>query len=192
MTCRICLEEGDMIQPCDCRGTSAHVHEECLIKWLSMSGRSNCEICHYEYEFVEVEEDIRVCCPPWKFASAPDMSGTVISIGIIGHLVIMYSSTSWGNTTEDIFVYGNLLQGLMLILLHPKIHPREVIVYWKCCSSVCLLIASVVQKEWRFFTFEIVATFLLAVHTYAHLLTEYKQTVRYINIEHRSLNDETV
>ena len=192
MTCRICLEEGDLVQPCDCRGSTAHVHTECLIKWLATSGRTNCEICHYEYDFEEVEEEVKICCPPWSIASTPHAAAAVISIGLIGHLVIMYATTYWGTTTEDLFVYGNLLQGLMVLTLHPNIHPREVIVFWKCCSSICLLIASLVQNEWRFFTFEFVAMFLLAVHTYAHLITTQKQTVRYINIEDRSTNDETV
>ena len=32
--CRICLEEdGEMISPCQCTGTLAHVHEPCLRQW---------------------------------------------------------------------------------------------------------------------------------------------------------------
>lgn len=192
MTCRICLDEGDLIQPCNCTGTTAYVHEECLIKWLAVSNRTDCEICKFEYEFVEKEEEVTVYCPRWTFATSADATAAVISIGLIGHFVIMFFTSYWGTTTEDMFVYGNLLQGVMLVLLHPKIRPREVIVFWKCCSSMCLLFASVVQKEWRFLSFEIIATCILALHTYAHLIHEHKQMVRYINIEDRSLNDETV
>ena len=146
----------------------------------------------FEYEFVEKEEEVTVYCPRWIFATTADATAAVISIGLIGHFVIMFFTSYWGTTTEDMFVYGNLLQGVMLVLLHPKIRPREVIVFWKCCSSMCLLFASVVQKEWRFFSFEIIATCILALHTYAHLIHEHKQLVRYINIEDRSLNDGTV
>ena len=46
MTCRICLDEGDLISPCLCTGTAAYVHEECLLKWLNMSGRTDCEIAN--------------------------------------------------------------------------------------------------------------------------------------------------
>lgn len=192
MTCRICLEEGNLIQPCNCTGTTAYVHEECLIKWLVVSNRTDCEICKFEYEFVEKEEEVTVCCPRWTFATTADASAAVISIGLIGHFVIMFFTSYWGTTTEDMFVYGNLLQGIMLVLLHPQINPREVVVFWKCCSSMCLLLSSFVQHEWRFFSFEIIATCILVLHTYAHLRREHKQLVRYINIEDRSLNDETV
>lgn len=192
MTCRICLDEGDLIQPCNCTGTTAYVHEECLIKWLAISNRTDCEICKFEYEFEEKEEEVRVYCPRWTFASTMDAAAAVISIGLIGHFVIMFFTSYWGTTTEDMFVYGNVLQGIMLVLLYPKINPREVIVFWKCCSSMCLLLSSLVQHEWRFFSFEIAATCLLTVHTYAYLIHKHKQLVRYINIEDRSLNDETV
>ena len=136
MTCRICLEEGDLIQPCLCTGTTAHVHEECLIKWLAISNRTDCEICKYEYEFVEKEEEVTVCCPRWTFATSADATAAVISIGLIGHFVIMFFTSYWGTTT-DMFVYGNLLQGVMLVLLHPKIRPRgyrvlEVLFFYVC------------------------------------------------------------
>lgn len=192
MTCRICLEEGDLIQPCHCTGTTAHVHEECLLKWLAVSNRTNCEICHYEYEFVEVDEEVTVYCPRWTFATTTDATAAVIFIGLIGHFIIMFFTSYWGTTTEDMFFYGNLIQLIMLALIYPNIRPRETFVFWKCCSSMSLLFASVVQHEWKFFSFEIIITFIFALHTYAHLAIEHKQRVRYINIENRSVNDEAV
>lgn len=192
MTCRICLEEGDLIQPCNCMGTTAYVHEDCLVKWLSISNRTECEICRYKYEFIEVEEEVKVYCPKWKLASNQDTTAAVITIGMIGHFMIMFFSVFWGATTEDMFIYGNLMQALLLILMHPRIRPREVLVFWKCCSDMCLLYASIIQSEWKFFILESIATFLLALHTYIHLVSEHKQLVRYINIEDRSVNDEIV
>ena len=192
MTCRICLEDGDLIQPCLCAGTAAHVHEECLIKWLAISNRTDCEICKYEYDFVEIEEEVTDYCPRWTCSSDGDTSAAVISIGLIGHFVIMFFTSYWGTTAEDMFVYGNVLQGIMIVLMIQKIRPRVVIVFWKCCSSMCLLFAAVVQQEWKYFYFEIITTVLLGLHAYSHLVSEHKQVVRYINIEDRSLNDETV
>lgn len=192
MTCRICLEEGDLIQPCNCSGTAAYVHEECLIKWFRVSKRTDCEICKFEYEFVETEEKVTNYCPRWTFASDTNTTAAVISIGMMGHFVIMFFISYWGTNTQNMFIYGNLLQGIMLVLMHPKIRPREVIVFWKCCSSVCLYFASLVRSEWKFFCFEIISAFILGLHTYAHLVSEHKEVVRYINIEDRSLNDETL
>lgn len=191
MTCRICLEEGDLIQPCNCTGTTAYVHEECLLKWLTTSNRSDCEICKYEYEYIDVEEKVKGCCPRWAFA---DSEHTVLLVMMLGfaHFIVMFFMSYWDTTAENMFYYCNVTQGLLLCVLYPNIRPREVIVFWKCCSSMCLLFASIVQDEWNFFLFESLATLLLGLHTHVYLTSEYKQMVRYINIEDRSSNDEAV
>lgn len=49
MSCRICLdEEGPFIHPCACKGTSAYVHEACLVQW-AQNNRTRCEICRETY-----------------------------------------------------------------------------------------------------------------------------------------------
>ncbi len=197
MTCRICYDEDDienLLQPCHCSGTTAHVHNECLVKWLIVSNRTDCEICHFEYDVIEVEESTDVCCPPCSLSGSMDMSAAVITIGLIGHIVIMFFTTFWGTTTEDMFFYGNILQVFMMLILHPNIHHRQVIVFWKVCSTICLVMASVVQDEWRYLFFEGTATVILALHMYAHLVRGHKQLVRYINIHDQPVNDpvETV
>lgn len=191
MTCRICLEEGDLIQPCYCSGTTAYVHEKCLMKWLSTSNRSDCEICKYEYEYVDVEEEIKICCPRWTFTDSISIVPLVIILGF-AHFVIMFFISYWNTTTESMFFYGNVTQGILLCVLYPNIHPREVIVFWKCCSSMCLLFACVIHGGWKFFVLESAITVILCLHTHVHLISEYKQLVRYINIEDRSVNVETM
>ena len=54
--CRICLESddvGNLISPCNCRGSAQWVHTECLNVWRTSNtnGRSNrqCEICLFNY-----------------------------------------------------------------------------------------------------------------------------------------------
>jgi len=192
MTCRICYDEDEtenLLQPCNCSGSTAHVHNECLVKWLNVSNRTDCEICGYEYDVIELEERVEVCCPPYSLSDSIDMSAAVITIGLVGHIVIMFFTTFWGTTTEDMFFYGNLLQGFMMLILHPNIHHRQVIVFWKVCSTICLIMASIVQDEWRYLYFESTATVVLALHMYAHLVREHKQIVRYINIEDQSENE---
>ena len=52
--CRICLEENyDNKRYCDCKGSLASVHEECLISWLEYNHKLTgekilCEICKEE------------------------------------------------------------------------------------------------------------------------------------------------
>ncbi|TRY92703.1 hypothetical protein DNTS_032933 [Danionella cerebrum] len=50
--CRICHEggaAGDLLSPCQCAGSLAMVHRVCLEQWLSASGTTCCELCHFEY-----------------------------------------------------------------------------------------------------------------------------------------------
>ena len=123
MTCRICLEDGELIQPCDCRGSSAYVHEKCLIKWLQVSKRTDCEICHFQYDITEVEETRHVACPGCSFGDSNSANTVVFLVGILGHFVMMFfmSAQMFVSTTEDFFVYANLLQGFMLLFLHAKV-----------------------------------------------------------------------
>ena len=46
LTCRFCLEPvANPTYPCLCKGTTGGVHRSCLFRWMSTSGRTNCEIC---------------------------------------------------------------------------------------------------------------------------------------------------
>lgn len=59
--CRICLgttdnrlsQEGKLISPCLCKGTSRYIHLGCLQTWREMSPKKEssyrCDTCHYHY-----------------------------------------------------------------------------------------------------------------------------------------------
>jgi E3 ubiquitin-protein ligase DOA10 len=50
--CRICYETSDtskLIEPCACTGSVKHVHVQCLIKWILVSRKTNCELCGERY-----------------------------------------------------------------------------------------------------------------------------------------------
>ena len=60
--CRICLEseadgDGVLYRPCDCRGSMAWVHVECLSRWRRVSANPRsflyCDQCNYEYQLSE-------------------------------------------------------------------------------------------------------------------------------------------
>lgn len=47
--CRVCrdgVSEGPLFHPCACSGSIRWVHEACLDGWLSVTGRSKCELCN--------------------------------------------------------------------------------------------------------------------------------------------------
>lgn len=46
--CRICLDnvdEGDLIAPCKCSGSTKYAHESCMLKWFFKSSKKSCEVC---------------------------------------------------------------------------------------------------------------------------------------------------
>eukprot|EP00111_Clytia_hemisphaerica_P004076 TCONS_00011670-protein len=47
-TCRICLDnidQGDLIAPCKCSGSTKYAHESCMLKWFFKSSKKSCEVC---------------------------------------------------------------------------------------------------------------------------------------------------
>jgi hypothetical protein len=57
MSCRVCLEDessGKFVSPCKCKGDLANIHEKCLIRWIEVSERTECEICNQPYQKREV------------------------------------------------------------------------------------------------------------------------------------------
>lgn len=193
MTCRICLDDeklDDLIQPCNCN--TALVHKECLLQWLHVSGHIACEICTFEYDIVDVEETKHTWCPTCRFSENMEADVAVIVIGIIGHFFLMFSVAFWEETTlEDIFIYENFCQGMFILMLYKHINIREVLFFWKVCSSVCLYILSKIENDYQYFICELLITFLIGIYTYANLVRSAKQTVRYINIEDRQTNEHT-
>eukprot|EP00820_Chromera_velia_P028378 Cvel_11634.t1-p1 / transcript=Cvel_11634.t1 / gene=Cvel_11634 / organism=Chromera_velia_CCMP2878 / gene_product=E3 ubiquitin-protein ligase MARCH7, putative / transcript_product=E3 ubiquitin-protein ligase MARCH7, putative / location=Cvel_scaffold737:888-1744(-) / protein_length=58 / sequence_SO=supercontig / SO=protein_coding / is_pseudo=false len=48
--CRVCQDgDGELIVPCDCKGSVKYVHRQCLDKWRSSGvnpmSLTRCEIC---------------------------------------------------------------------------------------------------------------------------------------------------
>ena len=49
MQCRICFEDGDsrsLLSPCQCRGTSSHIHRTCLDQYIQYYPDRICRVCH--------------------------------------------------------------------------------------------------------------------------------------------------
>lgn len=51
MNCRFCFDnDGNMIAPCNCKGSSKWVHVGCFVKWILRSPNpQRCEICNKAY-----------------------------------------------------------------------------------------------------------------------------------------------
>ncbi|KAK4561260.1 hypothetical protein LTR86_004577 [Recurvomyces mirabilis] len=57
-TCRICRSEATptepLFHPCKCSGSIKHVHQECLMEWLSHSHKKHCELCKTPFRFTKL------------------------------------------------------------------------------------------------------------------------------------------
>jgi hypothetical protein len=68
MECRICLEDDSpetMIQPCQCRGTSAYVHQRCLERYFHFYPDGICRVCMFPIVYYERHVFSRVLYALW-------------------------------------------------------------------------------------------------------------------------------
>ncbi len=176
MTCRICLESGDLISPCLCTGTSAFVHEECLLKWLNISGRTDCEICKYNYETEEVEEYKCKPCPTWYCGGAYSLTWLVLFV--IGVPAFAFSGSF---TTGHTFFACNALLWLVLLLNKDEDHLMEQSVLWKIGLCMGEFIVAYYEGHWLYFEIDMT---LLGLQTFVvHMqlmINQSKQVVQYI------------
>lgn len=54
--CRICLEHvhSNLVKPCAC--THGNFHIDCFLKWVNISGKTHCEICLNEYDYIHIKK----------------------------------------------------------------------------------------------------------------------------------------
>ena len=77
--CRYCYDtDGDLISPCECKGSNKHVHLECLKKWQYSTLLS--QSTHPKYQ-TDIDEKCNVCLS--KFIVKPDSRHEMI-LGFTG------------------------------------------------------------------------------------------------------------
>jgi len=50
--CRYCFEGENvskLISPCDCKGSAAYIHKQCVTRWMIHSESKTCELCQVEF-----------------------------------------------------------------------------------------------------------------------------------------------
>jgi hypothetical protein len=64
MQCRLCWEEdGDLVSPCDCKGSAAFIHEDCILKEIDSRQSFLCSVCKGIYPFrYSISKEVRYKC----------------------------------------------------------------------------------------------------------------------------------
>ncbi|KAG9266548.1 E3 ubiquitin-protein ligase MARCHF3 [Astyanax mexicanus] len=115
--CRIChegLSAGDLLSPCECAGTLAMVHRVCLEHWLTASGTSHCELCHFEFALERLPK------PFTEWLATPSMQRRTLCGDVICFLFItpLASLSGWlcVQGALDLY-YSNGMEAFGLLML---------------------------------------------------------------------------
>lgn len=175
MTCRICLEEeGIMIQPCNCKGTAAHVHEECLGRWLSVSNLTKCEICNFEYavesRVEEVKCDYRPRC---ALADSAPTRRVVIAFGMLMCILTQMEGMAFPDMIHAAYVSTNIVIFMSALLSRcfcVDLNVLESVTYWKWCTFVGFLCLTFALGDVLYTKLEAATASALTIILYARLL----------------------
>jgi len=149
-SCRICFEPDNLIQPCNCTGTAAHVHKECLMKWLKVSKKQECEICRFQYIIIEKEPEKK-----YMFAGDAIMDNFVLICGFL--LFIPFAPIFYyiGLKAKDVYFSANLLWIICVVIAMGRVWMLRTASFWKLCSAIGMSIVSWNTGIWQMMFFDL-------------------------------------
>lgn len=140
MTCRICLEDCDEKTTCACIG---FVHAECQQKWMRISKRRDCEICHTPfYAYVEYNPTC-VSRHPHGLRCGDDADNALFTAIIFSLSVVYFTMLIFCKSWQMVFFIGaacRIISVLWLIPLRHEVYLENVWLWWQFsnCIMVCL------------------------------------------------------
>ena len=150
--CRICLEPGgEMLQPCDCSGSAANVHKDCLVKWLKISKRTSCEICLFEYLMVEKQPE-KECLG--FFSEEFEIEKMVIFTGFCCFIPICPFAYYTGLTVIDVYFTANVLWVISMLTVIQRVRIMPTLTFWKLCLTIGCIIVSFQSHYWDLVIFD--------------------------------------
>jgi E3 ubiquitin-protein ligase DOA10 len=153
--CRICFEPDDLIQPCNCSGSTANVHKKCLIKWLKVSQRRDCEICHYKYIIIVKEPK-----QEYFFAPTKNMDNLILCIGIFLMIPITPITYFLNLTLTDVYFTSNVIWVLATLCVLRRVFILQTVTFWKLCLTIGSVLVSWQNGFWEPVMFDLAITFL--------------------------------
>lgn len=136
--CRICFEEdGDMIIPCNCRGTSAYIHVNCYYNYIRHYPDRMCRVCH---QYMDYESPIErylfiifltILGTLWFLTEAP----IVIKILMLMAMTIVVAGYRFQPILNPSIVL--LMTGFIYMLSMHMRYQKESITFVIIISSIC-------------------------------------------------------
>lgn len=126
MACRICYEDGELISVCGCTGSAGLVHEECIKKWILISKRKNCEICHEPYT---IQFEIPIKISPLAFISCGMIMSALHAI-FLNHHIHLFPHDCGSVLTFSIMTNSIISMLWCSLRWHDKIYQKIATVLW--------------------------------------------------------------
>ncbi|KAH6920953.1 hypothetical protein HPB50_028061 [Hyalomma asiaticum] len=116
-TCRICFfgdEKQPLLDPCNCRGTIAFMHRDCLERWIQRTMDPQCQVCHFRFTVRKQPE------PAWRVLSNGEARRPVLRYMALGdavstgqrvrlHFGVVVRGEKWAATVVVFLAVQNIL-----------------------------------------------------------------------------------
>lgn len=134
--CVICQENtqthtNPFLSPCNCKGSVASIHRDCLETWISHSNQTNCSVCRAKYQVRYVEETVGIS--EFKILMKTTMYFVAGMTILTSLFYLCYWSTYQFESTKFV---DRLSQTLLTTYVHAGIH-----VWYLFLSLVTLIFA---------------------------------------------------
>ncbi|KAF1743691.1 hypothetical protein MXB_4543 [Myxobolus squamalis] len=150
--CKICFskdlngdDDAKLISPCKCKGSLAHVHEDCLQKWMKIKYGTKCELCGHAIKHLKRAKPLRNWVSP-KLKLWDILWSLTSIVGIITSIITIWYSQNevMSKTAEYILItlgLSTLLASMFLMISAIYINKARIQGYirenqiWRICES---------------------------------------------------------
>lgn len=175
-----------MIQPCNCKGTSADVHPDCLVKWLNISQKTECEICKFQYATTELEVSTCTCLPPFHLAEDITTTRVIILFGAVLCMITQMEGLAFPYMLGAVFICTNTVIAVFILVsqcLCGDINVLETLTYWKLCTLIGFISLAFFLGDWTYAKYEAILFGTFAMLTYLHLVgNENRRTMTHVEL----------
>jgi len=141
MTCRICYEPDNLTSVCKCDGSVKWVHIQCIQKWIDVSQRHNCELCHEPFE-----HRLLISPPAFKISY-------VETVALGSFFGSTYTIFVWINamfvikwlTILNFVLFNMVLVFLSLVLARVRKRPWPMILAYMCAYTILNIVMNIIH-----------------------------------------------